>query len=148
MEDGDELELGSLRAKVLHTPGHTADSICLLVDNKLMTGDTLFVGKVGGTDYGVRTVLGKLLRSIVGKSGGEDYGAQARARAEYDSLFGKLLKLADEVQVWPGHDYGIRPSSTIGDERRENPFLLCPSLEAFVDLKRNWIQYKREHGIK
>ena len=63
-------------------------------------------------------------------------------------MFDKLLKLPDDVEVWPGHDYGTRPSSTIGQERRENPFLLCPSFEAFVDLKRNWIQYKREHGIK
>ena len=124
VDDGDELELGTLRIKILHTPGHTEDGICLLVDNKLMTGDTLFVGKVGGTDYG------------------------SQAREEYDSLFGKLLKLPDEVEVWPGHDYGVRPSSTIGQERRENPFLLCPSFETFVDLKRNWLQYKREHGIK
>ena len=123
VDDGDELELGSLRVRILHTPGHTTDGICLLVDKKLMTGDTLFVGKVGGTDYG------------------------AQAKAEYDSLFGKLLKLPDEVEVWPGHDYGARPNSTIGDERRENPFLLCPSFEAFVDLKRNWVRYKREHGI-
>ena len=123
VDDGDELELGLLRVRILHTPGHTSDGICLLVDNKLMTGDTLFVGKVGGTDYA------------------------AQAKAEYDSLFGKLLKLPDEVEVWPGHDYGARPNSTIGDERRENPFLLCPSFEAFVDLKRNWGRYKREHGI-
>ena len=122
--DGDELALGSLTIKILHTPGHTADGICLLVGNKLITGDTLFVGKVGGTDYG------------------------AQARVEYDSLFGKLLKLPDQTEVWPGHDYGTRPSSTIGQERRENPFLLCPSFEAFVDLKRNWTRYKREHGIK
>ena len=124
VEDSDELEVGSLRVKILHTPGHTADSICLLAEKKLMTGDTLFVGKVGGTD------LGK------------------KARAEYESLFGKLLKLDDDVQVWPGHDYGVRPSSTIGDERRENPFLLCGGFEEFVDLKRNWTKYKREHGIK
>jgi glyoxylase-like metal-dependent hydrolase (beta-lactamase superfamily II) len=90
----------------------------------LITGDTLFVGKVGGTDLG------------------------PGARAEYESLFGKLLKLNEDVEVWPGHDYGVRPSSTIGEERRENPFLLCGSFEEFVDLKRNWTQYKREHGIK
>ena len=124
VEDGDELEVGSLRVKILHTPGHTADSICLLAEKMLITGDTLFVGKVGGT------ALAK------------------QARTEYESLFGKLLKLDDDVQVWPGHDYGVRPSSTIGDERRENPFLLCASFEEFVDLKRNWTQYKREHGIK
>ena len=124
VEDGDELAVGSLRVKILHTPGHTADSICLLIEKKLLTGDTLFVGKVGGTDLGTQ------------------------ARAEYESLFGKLLKLDDEVEVWPGHDYGLRPSSTIGEERRENPFLLCGSFEEFVELKRNWTQYKREHGIK
>ena len=124
VEDGDELEVGSLRVKILHTPGHTADSICLLVEDKLITGDTLFVGKVGGTDLG------------------------DQARAEYESLFGKLLKLDDKVEVWPGHDYGVRPSSTIGAERQENPFLLRSSLEEFVELKRNWTQYKREHGIK
>ena len=124
VDDGDELELGSLKIKIMHTPGHTADGICLLIDNKLITGDTLFVGKVGGTASG------------------------PQARDEYDSLFGKLLKLPDETEVWPGHDYGIRPSSTIGTERRENPFLVCPTFEAFVDLKRDWTQYKREHGIK
>ncbi len=124
VEDSDQLEVGSLPVKILHTPGHTADSICLLAEDKLITGDTLFVGKVGGTDLG------------------------PGARAEYESLFGKLLKLNDDVEVWPGHDYGVRPSSTIGEERRENPFLLCGSFEEFVDLKRNWTQYKREHGIK
>ena len=122
--DGDELLLGSLAVTVLHTPGHTADSICLLAENKLITGDTLFVGKVGGTDFG------------------------AQAHAEYDSLFNKLLRLPEDVEVWPGHDYGVQPSSTIGHERQTNPFLLCRSFEEFVDLKRNWAQYKREHGIK
>ena len=124
LDDGYVLQVGSLGVKVIHTPGHTADSICLLAEDKLITGDTLFVGKVGGTDLG------------------------ASARAEYESLFGKLLKLNDDVEVWPGHDYGVRPSSTIGKERRENPFLLCASFEEFVELKRNWTQYKREHGIK
>ena len=122
--DGHELTLGSLKIKILHTPGHTADGICLLAEKKLITGDTLFVGKVGGTDYG----LG--------------------AHAEFHSLFDKLLKLPDDVEVWPGHDYGTRPSSTIGRERRENPFLLCPDFDAFIHLKRNWAEYKREHGIK
>ncbi len=124
VDDGHQLEVGSLLVKIIHTPGHTADSICLLVEDKLITGDTLFVGKVGGTDLG------------------------DSARQEYHSLFDKLLKLPDNTQVWPGHDYGVRPTSTIGDERRENPFLLCGSCEEFVDLKRNWTQYKREHGIK
>jgi hypothetical protein len=57
------------------------------------------------------------------------------------------MTLPEETEVWPGHDYGVAPRSTIGHERRTNPFLLRESFEAFVDLKRNWLAYKREHGI-
>jgi len=126
--DGQELALGGVKLRVIHTPGHTTDSLCILATapggpGKLVTGDTLFVGKVGGTGYG------------------DD------ARAEYDSLHGKLLVLPDEVEVWPGHDYGVAPSSTIGNERRTNPFLLRESFEKFVELKKNWLAYKAEHGI-
>ena len=123
LEDGDMLMLGDLALRIIHTPGHTRDSICILAGKELMTGDTLFVGKVGGTGYG------------------QD------ARDEYDSLHLKLMTLPPETRVWPGHDVGVRPSSTIGDELRENPFILRDSFEAFVDLKRNWAAYKREHGI-
>ena len=52
-----------------------------------------------------------------------------------------------QTRVWPGHDYGVRPSSTVGDELRTNPFLLCPDFESFLDLKNNWAEYKRSHGI-
>ena len=124
VNDGHVFQVGSLQVQVIHTPGHTADSICLLIEDNLITGDTLFVGKVGGTDLG------------------------DSARDEYHSLFDKLLKLPEKTQVWAGHDYGVRPSSTIADERRENPFLLCSSFEDFIDLKRNWTKYKQEHGIK
>lgn len=123
VEDGSSFPLGKLEVKIIHTPGHTTDSICLYVGNSLFTGDTLFVGKVGGTDLG------------------------AGARAEYDSLREKLLPLPDETRVFPGHDYGIAPESTIGVERRTNPFLIQPGFEAFLDLKRNWLAYKEEHGI-
>jgi hydroxyacylglutathione hydrolase len=127
--DGARLPLGRLTLTFIHTPGHTPDSLCLLVEEsgspgKLITGDTLFVGKVGGTGFG------------------ED------ARAEYSSLHEKLLSLPDETEVWPGHDYGLAPSSTIGHERRTNPFLLRESFEAFVELKVNWFEYKRRHGIR
>jgi hydroxyacylglutathione hydrolase len=122
-EDGDMLQLGALTLRFIHTPGHTDDSMCILAGNKLVTGDTLFVGKVGGTDYG------------------------RGARMEYDSLHNKLITLDDNIEVYPGHDYGVEPTSTIGHERRTNPFLLCDSFETFVTLKKNWLQYKKEHGI-
>jgi len=121
--DGEVIPVGGLAVRVLHTPGHTRDSVCYLVGGKLVSGDTLFVGKIGGTGYG------------------ED------ARAEYGSLHETLMSLPDEVEVWPGHDYGTRPSSTIGEERRTNPFLLQSDFESFVDLKKNWLRYKQEHGI-
>ena len=124
LADGSVLPLGTLELKILHTPGHTPDGICILAGDALLTGDTLFVGKVGGTDFG------------------------AGARAEYDSLHRKILTLPDHVRVLPGHDYGVRPESSIGREKRENPFILRQSFEAFLDLKRNWEEYKREHGIK
>ncbi len=124
VRDGDEVPLGALTMKIIHTPGHTPDSICILCENKLCTGDTLFVGKVGGTGFG------------------ED------AWQEFDSLHVKLMTLPDDVEIYPGHDYGVAPTSTIGHESRTNPFLLKESFEAFVDLKRNWLEYKRIHGIK
>lgn len=122
-EDGSTLPLGSLTLAFIHTPGHTSDSMCILGGNKLVTGDTLFVGKVGGTDFGKET------------------------RAEYESLHRKLMTLDDAVEVYPGHNYGVRPSSTIGGERRTNPFLLREDFESFVDLKIHWLEYKKEHGI-
>ena len=123
INDGAKLPLGDLEVVILHTPGHTRDAICILVDDAVFTGDTLFVGKVGGTDL----------------SDG--------ARIEYASLHEKLLSLPEETRVFPGHDVGVAPTSTIAHERETNPFLLLPDVEAFIDLKRNWQTYKREHGI-
>ena len=123
LEDGDTLPLAAIGLRVLHTPGHSDDSICVLGGSKLITGDILFVGKVGGTDFG------------------------DNARKEYDSLHEKLMTLDDAIEVYPGHDFGVKPSSTIGEERRTNPFLLRESFEDFVDLKKNWLQYKKDHGI-
>lgn len=111
--EGDILKVGGIVIKVIHTPGHAADSICLLVDKKLMTGDTLFVGECGRTDL----------------PGGSSAGM-------YDSLFNKLMKLDDEVEVYPGHDYGSRPSSTIGEERRTNYTLEKRSLKEFIEFMK------------
>jgi glyoxylase-like metal-dependent hydrolase (beta-lactamase superfamily II) len=134
VRDGEAVRLGAITLTIILTPGHSPDSLCVLVEErgapdvppapgKLITGDTLFVGKVGGTDY------------------------DAGARAEYDSLHRKLMVLPDEAEVWPGHDVGVAPNSTIGHEKRTNPFLLCEDFAAFVELKRTWLEYKRKHGI-
>lgn len=124
VEDNATFPLGRLKATILHTPGHTPDSICIQIGDALFTGDTLFVGKVGGT------------------------ASAAAARAEYTSLHSKLLSLPDETRVFPGHDYGTAPQSTIGVQRRENPFLIAPDFAAFLHLKENWADYKKEHGIE
>jgi glyoxylase-like metal-dependent hydrolase (beta-lactamase superfamily II) len=89
-----------------------------------MTGDLIFVGKVGGT------------RSD------ED------ARTEWISLQRVLATFPDEATIWPGHDYGARPSSTIALERESNPFLRCTDVEAFLQLKRDWPQYKKRLGLR
>jgi len=123
VDEGDTLALGALTLKFLYTPGHTDDHVCVVCENKVITGDTLFVGKVGGTDLG------------------------PGARREWESLQ-KLMRLPDDTEVWPGHDYGVAPSSTIGHEKKTNPFLLQPTFDAFIDLKANWLDYKKKHGIK
>jgi glyoxylase-like metal-dependent hydrolase (beta-lactamase superfamily II) len=107
--DGDVVNVASFNIKVIHTPGHTPDSICLLVDGKLLTGDTLFVGECGRTD-------------LPGSSP-EDM---------YHSLH-KLIELDDDVEVYPGHDYGVKPYSTIGFEKRTNYTLENRTLEEFIE---------------
>ena len=121
--DEDEIQLGNLTVRVIHTPGHTPDSVCYLAEDALFTGDTLFVGKIGGTDL------------------------ETAARQEYESLHEKLLTLPPETRVFPGHNVGTQPVSTIGHERGTNPFILQPDFKAFIHLKKNWAAHKREHGI-
>ena len=111
VNEGDTLNLGKICITIIYTPGHTTDSICLLVDNqKLLTGDTLFVGECGRTDL----------------PGGN-------SKSMYDSLFSKLRKLDDKVEVYPGHDYGVKPSSTIGEEKKSNYTLQPRSLNDFIE---------------
>ena len=100
LEDGNVLQVGSLKINVIHTPGHTPGSVCYLVNGNLFTGDTLFVGAVGRTD-----LTGASLDTLL------------------DSLERKLLSLPSETIVWPGHDYGETPTSTVGREMEENPYI-------------------------
>ena len=114
VDEGDVLKVGSVPIKIFSTPGHTADSICLLVDDKkLLTGDTLFVGSVGSTTM----------------PGGD-------SKSMYDSLFNKLLQFEDDVEVYPGHDRGAKPSSTLGEEKRSNNALQPRNIEDFIELMK------------
>jgi hydroxyacylglutathione hydrolase len=126
VSDGDEIAVGSLRLRCLHVPGHCADHITLYEPawRLLITGDLLFVGKVGGT------------------------GNDEDGRTEWKSLQRVLASVPDDATVWPGHDYGVRPSSTIALERATNPFLRCADVDAFLALKRDWAKVKLELGLK
>ncbi|MBC7174266.1 MAG: MBL fold metallo-hydrolase [Polyangiaceae bacterium] len=128
LRDGEVVELGNTQVKVLHTPGHTPESLCLVVTDLrrgtdpwfVLTGDTLFVGAVGRPDLPGR--------------------ARENAAQLHDSIHTKLLTLPDDLEVYPGHFSGSacgagmsgKPSSTIGFEKRSNP-LLSKSREDFVD---------------
>jgi len=126
LADGQELSVGALRLRFLETPGHAADHLVVYESTceLLITGDLLFVGKIGGT------------------------GSDAEARTEWNSLQRLLDAVPDSATVWPGHDYGVRPSSTIALERKTNPFLLCHDADALVQLKADWPRFKKEHGLK
>ena len=126
--DGQLLEIGNVEVKVLHTPGHTPDSVCLLVSDKrrgdapwfVVTGDTLFVGATGRPD-----LLGR---------------EREMAAQLYDSIHAKLLPLSNEVELFPGHQAGSvcgaelsgKPSSTIGFEKRWN-LGLSMNKEVFIE---------------
>jgi glyoxylase-like metal-dependent hydrolase (beta-lactamase superfamily II) len=126
LADGSSLAVGGWTLQVLHVPGHAADHITLYEPSHqlLITGDLLFVGKVGGT----RT--------------------DRDAEVEWDSLQRLLARVPDTATVWPGHDYGVRPSSTIGLERATNPFLRCKGLEDFLRVKTEWAGLKARLGLK
>jgi hydroxyacylglutathione hydrolase len=122
----DELAVGGLTLQFLHVPGHCPDHLVIYepVWRLLITGDLLFVGKVGGT------------------------GNDDDAREEWTSLQRLLAHVPDDATVWPGHDYGTRPSSTIRLERATNPFLRCSDLAAFLVLKADWPTVKQRLGLK
>lgn len=114
VDDGEMVALGDLRLTVMYTPGHTADSMCLRLDDRVLTGDTLLIGGTGRTDL---------------PTGDPDQ--------LYDSLFDGLLHLDDEVLVFPAHDYKGRESSSIGRERSSNPRLAQRERSAFVALMQS-----------
>lgn len=100
VDEGRDIVVGNVALKVLHTPGHSPGGICLLGEGNVFTGDTLFVGAIGRTDL-----------------------AGASMPQFMQSIKEKLLTLPNDTVVWPGHDYGSRPSSTIEVEKGTNPWL-------------------------
>ncbi|MFL6479567.1 MAG: MBL fold metallo-hydrolase [Nitrososphaera sp.] len=112
VSDGDIVQIGNIMLRILYTPGHSKDSMCLLVDDKfILTGDTLFVGNCGRVDLP-----------------GSD------AKEMYDSLFDRLAKLDENLIIYPGHDYGSTSTSTIRHEKKTNYILQTRSKQEFLDL--------------
>jgi len=135
VKDGDELSVGRVKLRIIETPGHTPESICVLVTNtepnarvpqKVLTGDTLFIGDVGRPDL----------------AGGKGYTPQMMAAMMYDSLHEKLMRLDDAVEVYPAHGAGsmcgknlsTETSSTIGQQRKFNYALQPMTKEQFVTM--------------
>ena len=106
LEDGDFIQLGAVRIKALHTPGHSPDSTCYIARNRIWTGDTLFIGECGRVDLP-----------------GSD-PAQL-----WESFFTKLVHLPDDLVVFPGHNYGPSPFDTLGNQKRTN-YTLQPRTRA------------------
>jgi glyoxylase-like metal-dependent hydrolase (beta-lactamase superfamily II) len=110
-EAGDDLRVGDLTVKFLHTPGHTPGSQCFLVDGKLVSGDTLFIGSCGRVD-------------LPGSS----------PEQLFHSLNGTLKALPPDTVLYPGHNYSDRTTSTIGDEKQRNPYMRFDRLEDFLSI--------------
>ena len=106
---GDELRIGGKRVRVLYTPGHTEDSICLFDGKEVFTGDLLFVGNIGRFET-------------------------ERAQEMYTSLHDVMLKLPPSTVMYPGHDYGEVPWRTLGEEKAANPFLSTRDFRSFLSL--------------
>jgi len=111
VKDGEIIEIDNLKIKSLYTPGHTSDSYSFLLDNYLFSGDTLLINGTGRTDF-----------------------QNGSSKDAYNSLFNNLLKLPEETLVYPGHDYNVKFSSTIGNEKKFNPRLQVKSEDEYVDI--------------
>jgi len=114
LQSGELLVVGKLRLQAMHTPGHTRDSMCLMVEDRVFTGDTLLIGATGRTDL-----------------------PSGDAGALYDSLFNAVLKLDATTKVFPAHEYKGRTHTTIGQELAENPRLQQRDRGAFIEMMHN-----------
>ncbi len=113
VSSGDKISIGRMELTFLHTPGHTPGSQCFLINNNLVSGDTLFVRGCGRCDL----------------PGGDPH-------AMYESITQKLMKLPDDTVLYPGHFYGKEPVSSMKDEKKLNPYFLAGNLQTFLRLAR------------
>jgi rhodanese-related sulfurtransferase len=111
VNDNEKFKIGDLELRALFTPGHTDDSYCFILKDKIFTGDTLLIGGTGRTDF-----------------------QNGNAEDQYNSLFNIVLKLDDRMLVYPAHDYKGETVSTIGFEKKTNPRLQVKSKQEYVDL--------------
>src|SRR5215470_6975752 len=114
VSDGDRVDIKGLSLDVAYTPGHTDDSYSFLMPDRVFTGDTLLIRGTGRTDF-----------------------QNGDPRAQYDSIFNKLLKLPEETLVYPAHDYKGETVSTIGEEKLFNPRLQVKSMDEYAELMNN-----------
>lgn len=126
LQDGESVPFGCYRLKVFAVPGHSPDHLAFLVEDLAigLTGDHLFVSRVGSTRN------------------------EAEARQEWASLQRLLREWPEHTTIWPGHDYGERPSSTLALERQFNPFLSAPDVKTFIAMKADWRNFKVRFGFK
>jgi len=114
VSDGDSIDIEGVSLDVLYTPGHTDDSYSFVMADRVFTGDTLLIRGTGRTDF-----------------------QNGDARAQYESIFGRLLKLPDQMLVYPAHDYKGDTVSTIAEEKACNPRLQVKSVDQYIDLMSN-----------
>ncbi len=112
--DGEQLKIDGLQIRALYTPGHTDESYSLVMPDRVFSGDVLLIGGTGRTDF-----------------------QNGDARASYDSIFNKLLRLPEETLLYPAHDYKGWTVSTLGDERRHNPRLQVRNVDEYVEIMDN-----------
>jgi glyoxylase-like metal-dependent hydrolase (beta-lactamase superfamily II) len=126
LRQGDQVPCGAYPIRIWQVPGHCPDHLAFLVEGQHagITGDLLFVGKVGGTH------------------------SDSDGRTEWDSLQRLLRDWPPQTTIWPGHDYGARPSSTLDWERQFNPFLQCLDVASFLKAKAEWATFKARHGLR
>src|SRR5882724_6648374 len=114
LSDGDKLTIEGISLGAIYTPGHTDDSYSFVMEDRVFTGDTLLIRGTGRTDF-----------------------QNGDARAQYESIFNKLLRLPDDTMVFPAHDYKGETVSTVGEEKRYNPRLQVKSIDEYVELMNN-----------